>query len=1198
MNTEYFNKVLKHPLDKGQTEACFRQENCVVAAGAGSGKTQVLASRFAFLVMECDVKVDQILALTFTKKAANEIYQRVYQILTLFAFHEATPDYAKKRAQEALHNFDKARISTLDSYSGSIVRKGAVLYGIKPDFSSDGDTSFIETDAIRFVLDHRENSCINWFSDPAGIQKFAVNVFANAVKEYSSICQDKDYFSSFLPKQKEEILRKWPECVENCLDFCTLKDAFSKITPAGKSEANRIQEILAVLEKYSYISKENALKISSENFETFYQEEASLIKDIIAYTKAVKTLKETYLKETAQKLFVSLKNGCEMLFQIVNYFSDYPYIKELFTLLDEFTSEVNEKKKTLGILTFSDITELSLKILCEQKNIRNEEKKSVKKIMIDEFQDNNGKNRDLLYLISEKDDVCAPVSYKNPDLENVIKNLSPEKLFFVGDEKQSIYKFRGADVSVFNSLESDLKRITDNKVRLSMTNNYRSEPILLSAFNKLFGDKGQKTKDGLMLFKKTSEMLDENFHAYYDLPATCKDTELDAETNNDFEITESNVPVHAMIYLNKKAVDLSKTFGYSEDDIYDETNCFYASLAKKIVELHEKGVAYSKIAVLDKSRTNRKTLCYWLDLYHIPYQTDTESSVFQDSLINDIYYYLRYYIYPKDAQAFASVLCSPLAGLNLTSAELLLDAFFNKEDEINPFSEESLLKAKDILTQSEYEKYERCGDLYKPEILSKMGLTELVTYLWHETGYRYESLLDTTVNQSARQFDLLFELARNCEAEGRTLTWFVDELNAAKAKEITGFTTNESKLDVKEISYPLEVSDCVNVLTVHKSKGLEYDYVFATGLFATPKNDSEPAVFWNDETGLSIVHDRIHNYFFQKDKEIFDRKTEAEFRRVVYVALTRAAKELWLYGSTHTKGPLYTQLVSYAPTTKGKEKTEGYYEEPSYQAENISSLDEVAEITYYKENGCPVDLTLIKPVLKSFTNQFQKKTQTMERDEARKKIKDLLSGNVTVVEPLKEEQNRITPSSLESLHDGEKLEELKGTPLDSFEKLQNILATYGHDRFGTLAHRYMELAVIAKNKDFELPYELQFNLNNENFNELLNTCEIMRKGFFASETGKAVLESSFVRTEYSFKMLYEQEGQEDKICTGTIDLFYKDNEGRYIIIDYKTDQTICPDKYREQQETYKKAVQEMFNIPETAISLKLFFLRFGKEVSL
>lgn len=1196
MDTKYFNQVLKHPLDKGQTEACFRQENCVVAAGAGSGKTQVLASRFAFLIMECDIKVDQILALTFTKKAANEIYQRVYQILSLFAFHESTPGYAKERALEALHNFDKACISTLDSYAGSIVRKGAVLYGIKPDFSSDGDTSFIETDAIRFVLDHRESKCINWFSEPAGIQDFAVNVFAKAVKEYSSVCSDKDFFTSYLQVQKKEILEKWPEFVEDCLDFCTLEDTFKAFNPTAKSKIDRKNEILGLFKKYSFISKNEVLELNDSNFENFCKDKTDLVKNLAVFTKTVSLTSDTNLDEPYKQTFIDLKKKFDHFNLLVNYLYDYPYLTELYALLDEFTANVNEKKKTQGVLTFSDINELSLKILCEQKNIRNEEKKAVKKIMIDEFQDNNGKNRDLLYLISEKDEVYNPVSYKNRNLEEVIKNLAPEKLFFVGDEKQSIYKFRGADVSVFNGLAADLSRITQNKVRLSMTNNYRSTPILLAAFNKLFGDKGQETEDGFKLFQKDNEMLTENFHAYYDNPATYEDTELDAITFQEYEINEDNVPVHTQIYLSKHGNELAANFGYSSDDIFNETDCFYSHLVTKIVELHKKGVPYSKIAILDKSRTHRSNLCRWLNLYNIPYQTDTESSVFSDSLVNDIYYYLRYYIYPEDPQAFASLLCSPLAGLTLTSAQCLLDAMFVEDVTFNPFSEKGLEKAKEVLSQSEYAKYESCAELYKPEILSKLGLTALVTYLWNETGYRYESLLDTTVNQSARQFDMLFELARTCQEEGRTLTWFVDELNAAKAKENSGFGKKDSKMDVKEVSYPLEASDSVNILTIHKSKGLEYDYVFATGLFSSPKGDSEPVVYWNDETGLSIKHDRIHNYFFQKDKETFDRMTEAEFRRVVYVAITRAAKEVWLYGSTYTKGPLYKQLVSYKPT--GGTQTIGYYDEPSYQTENISSLEEVPEITLYKGKGCPTDLTLIKPVLKSFTDQFQKKSQAMERKETKEKIEKLLSGNISVVDTIKEEQKRIKPSKLEELHKGEKLEEVSGTPLDKFDDLARILVTYGHEKFGTLAHRYMELAVIAKNQAFELPYEYQFNLNNENFKALLEACEIMKKGFFASSIGKEVLSSSFVRTEYNFKLLYKMPGEEDKICTGSIDLFYKNSDGNYTIIDYKTDKSMCPELYREQQEAYKKAVSEMFDIPETAISLKLFFLRFGKEVSL
>ena len=98
--------ILDKKLDKSQRAACCRGLNTVVAAGAGSGKTQVLATRFAWLVMSCNIKVEEILALTFTKKAASEIYQRIYKTLGQFAANAQTPPEEKARAKQALKDFD------------------------------------------------------------------------------------------------------------------------------------------------------------------------------------------------------------------------------------------------------------------------------------------------------------------------------------------------------------------------------------------------------------------------------------------------------------------------------------------------------------------------------------------------------------------------------------------------------------------------------------------------------------------------------------------------------------------------------------------------------------------------------------------------------------------------------------------------------------------------------------------------------------------------------------------------------------------------------------------------------------------------------------------------------------------------------------------------------------------------------------
>ena len=110
-------------LNKEQEKAVLQMDNAVVAAGAGSGKTFVLAQRYSHLVLEKGFTVDQILTLTFTNKAAAEMYQRIYK--TLFEFSQKNPD--NKRAKLAVQNFSEARIQTLDSYCSSIINLHLVI---------------------------------------------------------------------------------------------------------------------------------------------------------------------------------------------------------------------------------------------------------------------------------------------------------------------------------------------------------------------------------------------------------------------------------------------------------------------------------------------------------------------------------------------------------------------------------------------------------------------------------------------------------------------------------------------------------------------------------------------------------------------------------------------------------------------------------------------------------------------------------------------------------------------------------------------------------------------------------------------------------------------------------------------------------------------------------------------------------------
>ena len=106
-------------------------------------------------------------------------------------------------------------------------------------------------------------------------------------------------------------------------------------------------------------------------------------------------------------------------------------------------------------------------------------------------------------------------------------------------------------------------------------------------------------------------------------------------------------------------------------------------------------------------------------------------------------------------------------------------------------------------------------------------------------------------------------------------------------------------MDVKEISFPLEEADAVKIMTIHKSKGLQFKYVFVLGCTSKAKADANrEQYFFTDEAGLSVkFNDDSSNYFFTRQKEVSDAKNDAEFRRLFYVALTRAEQQAWILGS-------------------------------------------------------------------------------------------------------------------------------------------------------------------------------------------------------------------------------------------------------------------------------------------------------------
>ncbi|MBP5157140.1 MAG: UvrD-helicase domain-containing protein [Treponema sp.] len=1178
--------LLDRKLDAKQRAACCRTENTIVAAGAGSGKTQVLATRFAWLVMSEDVPVSQILTLTFTRKAAAEMYERIYRTLSFFAGNPETPPRERERAARAVADFSEAHIQTLDSYRAGIVGQAANRYGIRPDFASDEDKLDLTLLSLEFVLKklsggtEEELRAIRHFAGANGMQDFAENFIAAPVKKYASLATEKGYLSSMPLRQLLFVKKNWNSLMGKLP--AVLDEAATKLKGKGTSEITALEGLCGTV-----LSEDAAI--------------APVVSSVKSACFGLMPLIETSEKKPKAK-FEEIDFVVAGLYGLACYMEEYPFICGLYSLLDEFTCQLNRSKRLSGQLLFKDIADMAMKVLIEQEDIRSQEKAAYSKIMIDEFQDNNGRDRDLLFLLAEREGSFVRPSPDDADsLHQALKgNLVPDKLFFVGDEKQSIYKFRGADVSVFNELKDDL-----GSRMLQMNNNYRSVPELLSCFNQLFGGFLPSGDDcmGSYVFKRESQEL---FEATY--PSEAQASKVDMDTH-----TEQSLPPLTEDKVRASVCMFNSAFSKEDKDglllsTKDQTAYFVARQIRERHDADSTAHPYSSFAVLDRSRSNRAELIRWLNVFGIPYSLDQQGSFFLEAPVNDIYAMLRLCVYPSDRKAFAAVLASPFIGLSDVGVQLVLAEYAGSElwNAFAPELEGGIGKS---LSPEEFGRYKEAAErfaAFRDEALQEK-ICRTLDRLWNASGYRYNLLVGKSENLLSEHFDLLFEMARKGDEAGQSLAWFVDQLGAIRDKR-PGFFKVDSDDDISNVEYPVEKLDSVSVMTIHKSKGLQFRHVFVLGCCGNEKSESIENFFFDDDYGLSIrLRSSGGNPFFARKKDELNRKEEEEFKRIFYVAVTRAEEDVCIVGDwKETKN---AKAISELPMMQ--RIVCSYYED----AKSISFQTG----TNVFVEGAPFFFQSIAPVSKA--DAFAGRGGDHTGKTLAAKLESVFAGEPAVAFD-RPASDRMTPHSLETKG---KVEKAKGGSL--YPSLGPLLNSYGGEigeddedqldreegyvnaarfdsaSFGTVAHSFLEAWANGMGPgSYRAEDRLFKDLTASDRAEVCRICEAMLGRFASSPLGKRFSAAKgagrLARSEYAFRMY-----RDGVFYTGCIDLLFEEEAGqdgkkRYVIVDYKTDSCINRERYRGQLECYRAAAARMLNVAEGQVDLYLYFLRFDEAVEL
>ena len=1150
-NYEYLDLLgqINKKLDAKQRAVCCRTDNTIVAAGAGSGKTQVLATRFTWLVMSQGIRAPEILTLTFTKKAAGEMYERIYTTLNFFAQNPQTPALEKKRARFALEEFSDTHIQTLDSYCNSIVKQAANRYGIRPDFTAGGSGSLedIKKLALPFVLKNKNRSCIQQYSQAGRLEDFAYSILAVAVNEYTTLADPRDFFVSKIELQKNILLANWNKKIVALSDLLEFFGNECKAALAKNGQNEYIAMCFAILDML--------LKVETSSTEVFEiaQERAGELYEYLKKIGKMKFPRSGHTKGLQSAKKTLREDFIEPVLPLCAYLAQLDETIDLYKMFDEFTALVNDSKRSTGNLTFADISELALKILKEQEDLRTQEQNAYAKIMIDEFQDNNAKNKELLFLLNQEPalrpfDKLRTTEAQGPQFG--------EKLFFVGDEKQSIYKFRGADVSVFNRLKTEL----GPECFLQMNYNYRSSNELITTFNRIFGQND-------FIFDNQTEEL---YEAKYLVPAIKFDPIAQKELP-PASLTNVKDRCLEICRLDPDSLDPKIHFGVKDQLAISIAQSILAF--KKNIEDQGHEYPFSKFAILDRGRTDRRYLIKWLNVFNIPYTLDMNTSIFSDGPINDIYNFIQLCVYPDDRISLAGYLASPFANLREVSVEAILAGD----------------KAEDLSDESERKKYQAAIDFYEEQKLLTLSrpLTKTLELLWNDCGYRYETMFSYRKSLYQEQFDMLFELARQTDLNDKGIAWFADQLSQIKDKEISSFG-DDVEINVDELTYPIEKGDAVNIMTIHKSKGLQFGCVFVYGCTGVNKRTKDSQFFFDPLYGLTIKPGNgTKNFFYLLQEEEAAKEELAEFRRLIYVAITRAEDYVEIIGSWST------------------EQTEAWTKEDSLRL--IEKLDfhyltdeAIASSPFKSKLIIPVEREEMKDKLYN-TNSFKVEKEHVAEAEA------LYKGEPGIKYEWPE-SNRKTPSSLEKDYlEKQDVGTQTAAPQDSdsgerFDSPEDTLDTpvFTAADFGTLVHAFLEAQTNGTPCDkFQPDPKLLKNLPDspEVMKQFLDGCRTMCKGFAQSELGTALEECKaagrFYRAEWAFRMLLD-----GYIFTGSIDLIFENPDGTYTIVDYKSDKEINVELYKGQQDCYKKAAARMLKVPEEKFSCWLYFLKHYKTIEL
>lgn len=1229
-----------------------RECNLLVAAAAGSGKTAVLVERIIRIIQneEKPVDIDRLLVVTFTSAAAAEMRERIAAAISKAL--EGKPD--SKLLQRQLTLLSRSNITTMHSFCLDVIKNHFHTIDLDPSFriSDETENTLLKLEIVNDIFEEyyeREDvefkrllEAYSGYRDDEKLKNIVLDLYRFSMsgpwpgkwliekaEEFNIKTVEELNKTEWVKVLKENIrveVNGYLSMLKKALSIINETDGLEPYIEAFSSDIDGLKKVYDSLDYglhdiYQSLSAINFVRLKVIKKNTVSDEEAK---------KVVKSIRDTVKKKISKLIEDSFTMTPEESLEGIQ--KVYPFMKTLSEITLEFSNRFAEKKKEKNILDFNDLEHLCLKILIEDSDgeikpskVALDFQEYFDEVLVDEYQDSNNVQETIIGLVSRK-------FSNNPNV------------FMVGDVKQSIYRFRQAKPELFLDKYNNYSMKEEGKNRkIQLYKNFRSREEVISGVNYIFKKVMSDTVGELEYTDEEALNLGANYKVI----------------EEEGTITAGPIELHI---LDKSGVseiseDESEDNDELEEEELDSITLEARIVAKRINELmnHKDGKVFK---VLDKGTGDYRPLRYkdivillratknWSEAFldelgseGIPVYADTGTGYFESIEIRTIMSLLKIIDNPMQDVPMIAVLRSPIMGF--TAEELADIRLLNKEkyfyEIIRDISNEEYevneeLKSKCTNLIISLDKWRRRA-IYTP-------IDEFIWHLYMDTAYF--GYVGAMPNGTLRQANLkiLFQRARQYEQTSfKGLFNFINFIN--KLRKSSG--------DMGSAKILGENEDVVRIMSIHKSKGLEFPVVFTSGVGKQFNlMDLNSAILYHDDLGFGpeYVDLEKRNAYSTLSKEAIKKRirleTLSEEMRILYVAFTRAKEKLIITGATRnlekstsswvSSATLDEEIILPSEVLKGKSYLdwiamamckhrdgEPFREYVGASRDIITNDFSTWEVNFWTKNLLTGDKNL-ELVDK---NEEDKLFITSEIDTVDKEIERRLGFKYRYFEAGALPSNISVSDLKRAAYEDE---ELDARTVKIFGDKEVIKPKFLQEKKGlssaqkgTIMHFVMQKLNFEKVSTInEIKEQVEDMVNRDLLTK--EEASVIRykkiQSFFKSTLGKRLLDSYrrglLVQKELPFftevssieldkslaKDIYENELVR---LQGIIDCFFEEDD-EIVLLDYKTDyveegnEESIKERYRVQIQYYKEAIEKITGKKVKESYLYLFYL--DKEIEM